>query len=75
MVTKKNWYVCKFRLTFSDTYGPDPFATREKAINGTRKELASLLREKPSSIANYAKITCRKATKKEIERHKKFYGE
>ena len=75
MTTKKNWYVCKLSITFRDTYGPDAFATREKAIDSTRKELVDVLKEHTSSIVNsYAKITCRKATKAEIKRHEEFYG-
>ena len=75
MAAKKNWYVCKFSLTFRDTYGPDAFATHEKAMNSTRNELVEVLKQRASSIVNsYAKITCRKATMAEIKRHERFYG-
>ena len=70
MVAKKNWYVCKVKLSFSDKYPPRQYADIEKARVGTKKELSATIRDGYSAFAKIAKITCRKATNAEIKRHK-----
>ena len=76
MVSGKNWYVCKVKLTFSDKYFPKQYVDIEKARVGTKKALAATIRDGYSAFAKTATTTCRKATnaeiKAEIKRRKEF---
>ena len=74
-MAKKNWYVCKVKLTFSDRYFPRQYADIEKARVGTKKELAKLISKSYSAFAETATTTCRKATNAEINAEIKRLGE
>ena len=79
MVTKKrsktNLYVCDFRVAFDDTYGPYPCDTKGIAIEKTKKDLKTVLRQlSPEIIKHHTKITCRMATEREIKTYKMTHG-
>ncbi|VUT26843.1 MAG: hypothetical protein MOIL_01744 [Candidatus Methanolliviera sp. GoM_oil] len=73
-MAKKNWYVCKVKLTFSDQYFPRQYADIEKARVGTKKELARTICGGCSALAKTATTTCRKATNAEINAEIKRLG-